>query len=175
MNFKIIEDKNIQVILIDEDIEVAKATCYFDNTPEVDEKNIGTIGEFETNNEENGIKILEKCEEILRQKGVNFIVAPMNGNTWKKYRTLKYSNGEPTFLLENVNSIEHNEILLKVGFKELHTYTSTKGFIKDAYESETLDIIEKQLEEEKIIIRKFNKVNYTNDLRKIHLFQRKSL
>lgn len=168
MDFKIIEDENIQVILLEGDTEVAKATCYFEKTPEVNGENIGTIGEFETNNEENGKKILQKCEEILRQKGVKLIVAPMNGNTWKKYRTLKYSNGEPEFLLENVNPIEHNDILQKAGFKEIHTYTSTKGFIRDAYESETLDIIENNLEEEKIVIRKFDKVKYMNDLRKIY-------
>jgi len=168
MEFKIINNENIQVILLERDTEIAKATCYFENTPEVDGKNIGTIGEFETNNEENGIKVLEKCEEILREKGVKLIVAPMNGNTWKKYRTLKYSNGEPVFLLENVNPMEHNEMLQKAGFKELHTYTSTKGLIKDAYESETLDIIESKLVEEKIVIRKFDKTNYMNDLRKIY-------
>ncbi len=168
MDFKIINNDNIQVILLEGDKEIAKATCYWKNTPEVNGRNIGTIGEFETNNEESGIKVLQKCEEILKEKGVSLIVAPMNRNTWKKYRILKYSNGEPAFLLENVNPIEYNEILLKAGFKELHTYTSTKGFIKDAYESETLDIIEKNLEYEKIVIRKFDKANYMQDLRKIY-------
>ena len=168
MEFKIIKNENIQVILLEENTEMAKATCYFKNTPEVNGQNIGTIGEFETNNEENGIKVLQKCEEILREKGVNLIVAPMNGNTWKKYRTLKYSNGEPAFFLENVDPIEYNEILLKAGFKELHTYTSTKGLITDAYESETLDMIEKNMEDERIVIRKFNKANYMKDLRKIY-------
>ena len=168
MEFKIIKDDNIKVVLLENDLEIAKATCYFENTPEIDGENIGTIGEFEANNEENGIKILQKCEEILKEKKVKLIVAPMNGNTWKKYRTLKYSNGEPEFILENVNPIEHNEILLKSGFKQLHTYTSTKGLIENAYESETLDIIEDNLKEENIQIRKFNKINYKDDLKKIY-------
>ena len=113
MEYKIINNENIQVTLVEDENEVAKATCYFKNTPKVSDKNIGTIGEFETNNVENGIKILKKCEEILKEKGVRLIVAPMNGNTWKKYRTLKYSKDVPEFLLENVNPIEHNEILSK--------------------------------------------------------------
>lgn len=174
MEYKIINNENIQVTLVEDENEVAKATCYFKNTPKVSDKNIGTIGEFETNNVENGIKILKKCEEILKEKGVKLIVAPMNGNTWKKYRTLKYSKDVPEFLLENVNPIEHNEILLKAGFKELYTYTSTRGFIKDAYDSESLDIIEDKLIEEKIIIRKFDKANYMKDLKKIYKVSIKS-
>lgn len=168
MEFKIVDDGNIQIVLMNNGEELAKATCYYTETPEVEGQRIGTIGEFETKNQESGIIILEKCEEVLKEKGVKLIVAPMNGNTWKKYRTLKYSNGEPTFLMENVNPKEHNEILLKAGFEELHTYTSTKGLIKDAYESESLDIIENNLEEANIVIRKFNKEEAINDLKKIY-------
>lgn len=174
MEFKIVNNENIQVFLINEGKKVANAICYFKNTPQVRKKNIGTIGEFETNSLEDGIKLLEKCEEILKENGVELIVAPMNGNTWKKYRTLKYSNGEPEFLLEKVNPIEHNEILLKAGFKELYTYTSTKGLIKDAYDSESLNIIEDKLTEEKIVIRKFSKDNYIRDLKKIYKVSIKS-
>jgi len=174
MEFEIIKNENIEINLIENGIKVAKATCYFKNTPEIEGEKVGAIGEFETDSEENGVKILNKCEEILKEKGVKFIVAPMNGNTWKKYRTLKYSNGEPTFLLENVSPIQHNDILKKSGFTELHTYTSTKGFIKDAYESETLEMIENKLAEENIVIRKFDKVNYMNDLKKIYNISIKS-
>lgn len=168
MEFKIVDNENIQIILLEQGIEIAKATCYMKNTPQVNGKAIATIGEFETSNEENGIKILQKCEEILRKKRVDFIVGPMNGNTWRKYRTVKFSNGEPEFLLENVNSNEYNKIFIESGFEEIYTYTSTKGLIKDAYESEILDILESKITEENITIRKFDKNNYLEDLRKIY-------
>ena len=169
MDFKINnQGKDIRVILEDNGNEIAKATCYFEDTPKVDEKNIGCIGEFEAQNIEVGEKILNKCEEILRQKNVELIVAPMNGNTWKKYRTLKWSNGDNPFLLENVNSIEYNEILLKAGFKELYTYTSTRGSLENAYHSKSIEIVKKKLEGKNIKIRKFDKTNYLDDFRKIY-------
>ena len=168
MEFKIEEKgKDIKVVLINEEKEIAKATCYFENTPIVENKNIGCIGEFETEDKEAGAKILNKCEEILKEKNVSLIVAPMNGNTWKKYRTMKYTNGDDLFLLENVNPMEHNEILKEAGFEEIDTYTSTKGFIKDAYKSEALDLAEENLKNENITIRNFNKENYIEDLKKI--------
>lgn len=169
MEFKIInQEKDVKVILVDGEKELAKATCYFENTPKVNEKNIGCIGEFETQNEEYGVETLKKCEEILKGKNVELIVAPMNGNTWKKYRTLKYTNGDSLFLLENINPIEHNEILLKAGFKELYTYTSTKGLIENAYQSKALIRAEDKLKADNINIRKFNKENYREDLKKIY-------
>lgn len=168
MEFKIINNRNIQIILLENNVEIAKATCYIKNTPQVNGKDIGTIGDFETNNEENGIKLLEKCEEVLRKNGVDFIVGPMNGNTWKKYRTVKFSNGETEFLLEDVNSMDFNQMFLKAGFEEIYTYTSTKGLIKNAYESEILNVLESRLAEENIVIRKFDKNNYIAELRKIY-------
>ena len=146
-------DKNIKVVLLENGEEAAKAICYFEDTPKIDDKNIGCIGEFETRNEEAGIEVLRKCEEILKEKGISFVVGPMNGNTWKKYRTMKYTNDEDIFLLENVNPMEHNSIFINSGYRELHTYTSTKGLIENAYKSEALDLAEKGLEEENIVIR----------------------
>ncbi len=166
MEFKLIEQgKNIKVVLSN---GKAEAVCYFENTPKVNNKNIGCIGEFSCEDKQSGIKLLKKCEEILKEKKVEQIIAPMNGNTWKKYRTLKYTNGDDQFLLENVNPIEHNEILMEAGYKELYTYTSTKGLIENAYNSEILDIAEEKIKKENITIRNFNKENYMEDLKKIY-------
>lgn len=162
------EEKNIKVELYEGDYIFGKAICYFEDTPIVNDNHVGCIGDFEADSKEHGIQILNKCEEILREKGVKLIVAPMNGNTWKQYRTLKYSNGEPPFVLEKVNPIEHNEILLEAGFRELHTYTSNKGAISDAYQSESLGVAEKNVNEENIYIRSFNRENPIEDLKKIY-------
>lgn len=169
MKFEIIDDeKSIKVIIKENEKMLASGTCFWKNTPKVDGENIGAIGEFEAQSEEVGIKILNKCVEILKSKDIKMIVAPMNENTWKKYRTLKFSNGEELFTLENINPIEHNELFKKAGFRELYTYSSTKGLIKDAYTSKSLDIIEEKIKNENIKIRKFNKANYIDDLKRIY-------
>ena len=49
-----------------------------------------------------------------------------------------------------------------------------KGLIKDAYTSESLDIIEEKIKSENIKIRKFNKANYMEDLKKIYNISIKS-
>ena len=169
MDYKIEEINNdIKVCLIDKEKVLAEAVCYFKNTPKVDDKNIGCIGEFVSKNKAAGKKVLEKCEKILKDKNVKLIVGPMNGNTWRKYRTLKWSRGDSFFLLENVNPIEDNEVFIESGFKELYTYTSTKGLVSDCYFSKALEISAEKLKENSITIRPFNKENAVADLEKIY-------
>jgi len=55
MEFEIIKNENIEINLIENGIKVAKATCYFKNTPEIEGEKVGAIGEFETDSEPNFI------------------------------------------------------------------------------------------------------------------------
>ncbi|MBR3613946.1 MAG: GNAT family N-acetyltransferase [Clostridia bacterium] len=169
MEIKIIDEKNINVVIInDNNEEVAKATCFIENTPKKDGQNVGTIGEIEIKDYKVAKILLEKCEEILKSKGITYVVAPMNGNSWKKYRTLKKSSNELPFILENVDPIELNQILLDENYNEIHTYTSTKGALNDAFDGAVLKTIEEKVNNEKIVLRDFRKFDYEADLRKIY-------
>ena len=169
MEFKIENGDGFTKIRITEDfIDTASATCFYSRTPEVDGKHIGAIGELKMDNKEVGLELLNKCEEIFKEKGISKIVAPMNGNTWKQYRTIKESTDEPPFLMENVSPIEFNEIFVSAGYYETGTYTSTKGKISDFYNEDVLDEIEKIIKDEGITIRILDKTNGVEDLRKIY-------
>ena len=169
MEFKIENGDGFTKIRIIEDfIDTASGTCFYSRTPEVDGKHIGAIGELKIDNKEVGLELLNKCEEIFKEKGISKIVAPMNGNTWKQYRTLKESTEEPPFLMENVSPIEFNEIFEAAGYYETGTYTSTKGRISDFYNENVLDEIEKIIKDEGIVIRILDKTNGVEDLRKIY-------
>lgn len=175
MNFEIVDNqKNIKVTVLENGEEKAKAICYFQNTPKQNGEKIGTIGEMDILDKQYGVILLEKCEEILKQKGLHYVVAPMNENTWGKYRTMKQSNGESLFLLENVNPMSDNEILLKANYQEIYTYTSTKGKLENAYQSQSIEIMREKIQEEGIAIRKLNKENYMEDLKKIYHVSLKS-
>lgn len=169
MEIKVLEENNIKVVITnDNNEEVAKATCFIVNTPEKDGKRVGTIGEIEIKDYSLSKVLFEKCEEILKSKGFSFVVAPMNGNTWKKYRTLKNTTHELPFALENVDPMELNNVLLDAGFNELYTYTSTKGSLADAYNSDSLKEVERRMNEQNIVLRTFRKAEYMEDLRKIY-------
>ena len=165
MDFNLREDYGDVVIEKD---GVTKARCYFNTTPVEDGRHVGAIGEFNPDSKEEGIEVLRKCEEVLKGKGCELIIAPMNCTTWRKYRTLTYSNGEPPFLLENVDPIEHNEMFLDAGFEKKYNYTSTKGKISDYEESKVHNLLVEKMNKENVVIRHFNKENYIEDLKKIY-------
>lgn len=175
MEFQLKKENNcIHVSMIVDKNEVAKAICYFGNTPEENGERIGCIGEFTSTTIENGVLLLQECEKVLKKQNIHHVIAPMNGNTWKKYRTLKYTDGSNSFLLENVNPQSDNQIFQMAGYQELHTYTSTRGMIKDAYHSDILKLAEDGMQKENISIRKFQKNKYLDDLKKIFSVSKKS-
>lgn len=168
MEFEIEEvEGKLIVKMITSFIEIGRATCFIADTPKEKNKKVATIGEIEIENEEDGKLLIKKCLEVLKDKGFKYVVGPMNKTTWNQYRAVKKSENEPTFLLENVFSKEVGEAFKKAGFKEIHTYTSNKGKIKDAYYDEILDDMEKELKQENIKIRKFNKKNAHSELKKM--------
>ena len=168
MDFRIQESENkIEVIMTEANLEVARASCFIQNTPTIKKEKIGTIGEIECDNAQDGENLLEKCCEILKEKNFKYVVGPMNGNTWNKYRCIRKTTEEPEVLLENVDKKELNSMFKKAGFKELHTYTSTKGKIKDAYSDKILDEMYSKIKKEGFSIRTFNKANAHDELEKI--------
>ncbi len=168
MEFKIEEKQNVEIKLVEDENVLAEATCFYVGTPEVNGQRIGTIGELTISDNEAGTKLLEECERILKEKGVKQIVAPMNGNTWKQYRSLKWSNGDAPFVMEKVSPADYNALFEAAGFKEIDEYTSTKGKVKDYFDNEILDEIEKRLSDENIVIRKFEKTKAIEELKKIY-------
>ena len=169
MNIKVVNNnEKSRVTIYEEGKQLAAATCFYKNTPKLKNKYVGTIGEIECDNIEALKKVIHKCIKILKEMKIEYVVAPMNQTTWKKYRTLKSTSNESMFLLENVDPLEYNEVFLKSEFDLIHTYTSNKGKISDAYNSEVLKLIADNLEKEKITIRKVNKADIYNELTKIY-------
>ncbi len=167
MEFEIVEEIDIKIRALKDEKVVASCTCYYKNTPLEARKHIGCIGDLVADDIDNGKEVIEEAIRVLEDKGVKVIYGPMNGTTWNQYRCLKYSNGDPEFLLEKVGSIEQNDMFKKAGFDSCYEYTSTKGKIKDAYVSEFLDDLNKSLEDNGITIRSFDKENAEKDLKSI--------
>ena len=138
-------------------MEIARASLFIKGTPKLNGKNIGTIGEIEIENKDDGAELLKKCCEVLKGKGVKYIVGPMNRTTWNEYRSIKKSEKDPMFLMENVASKEVTDAFKKADFDEIHTYTSSKGKIKDGYSDEVLDELYEDAKKDGITIRNLNK------------------
>jgi len=86
----------------------------------------GYIGCFEMRDKKTGKEQLEKYVTQLKDAGHTRIIAPIDGDTWHKYRAVSWSNGEAPFPLEPQNPLWYNEVFNECGFKPLHKYSSYK-------------------------------------------------
>src|SRR5688572_4693708 len=76
---------------------VARATLWWRDTPIMDGRKIGTIGDFMADDEETAIILLEHAINILRKEGCHVAVGPMNGNTWRSHRFVIENSGRGSF------------------------------------------------------------------------------
>ncbi len=125
------------------------------------------IGFFECVNEINAARFLfEEIKKYAQQKGCKYLIGPINGSTWKKYRiTLPSDN--PPFLLDNYNKPYYADLFEKCGFETIANYISTisRNLDKDYSRQEKFSSV---FEKKGIKIRKFDIENFDHDIKKIY-------
>jgi len=110
--------------------------------------------------------LFDEIKKCAKSKGYNYLIGPINGSTWKKYRVTLPSNNPP-FLLDNYNKPYYAKLFEDCGFETIANYTSSicKNLNRDY---SRLDKFEKIFERKGIKIRKFDPENFDRDIRKIY-------
>lgn len=131
------------------------------------ETKLAQIAFFEAENNLEAVKFLfDEIKTYARERGCNFLIGPINGSTWKKYRVTLPSNNPP-FLLDNYNKPYYAELFEKCGFETIANYTSSicRNLNKDYSRLEKFSTI---FEKKGVKIRKFNPEKFEEDIRKIY-------
>ena len=84
----------------------------------------GYIGCFEMEDKDAGKRQVAGYVEALQKLGHKRIIAPIDGDTWHKYRLVSWSSGAPPFPLEPQNPLWYNEVFTELGFVPLKEYRS---------------------------------------------------
>lgn len=108
------------------------AALWWEHTPELDGKEIGTIGACQLEHSADGAAFLTECAKILHQQyGKQIVVGPMNGNTWLRHRLVLESNSRDPFLMEPIEPDYFLELFQQAGFKQLSSYSSASIDLAD--------------------------------------------
>lgn len=127
----------------------------------------GQLGFFEAENNLDAVKFLfDEVKKYAKSKGFDYLIGPINGSTWKKYRVTLPSNNPP-FLLDNYNKPYYAELFEKCGFETIANYTSSICQNLDRDYSR-LDKFSSIFEKKGVKIRKFDQNNFERDIRKIY-------
>lgn len=110
----------------DKCLTVKNAHCgvWWKQTPCPDD-HLGLIGHYYADNQQDSCSLLEAACNYLRDKGCITAVGPMDGNTWKPYRFVTFSDGSAPFLMEPQNPKQWPAYWQISGFVPWHEYVST--------------------------------------------------
>ena len=94
----------------------------------------GYIGNFNARTPDELREYLLSAIEQMKGKR---IIAPIDGDTWHKYRLISWDSGFPSFPLEPQNPLWYSDVYREVGFTSLAKYISVAFPIKDIEEIPT--------------------------------------
>ena len=165
---------NTEFFLVYKDSEIAGRIATIIN-PEIEYKNynVGLLGFYECIEDEDVSALLfEAAKESLKNKGIDFIIGPMNGSSWQNYRVTLNSSTAP-FFLDNYNKPWYEQQFSENDFSIIANYTSTKT-TKLNKDYKRIDKFKKIFSQKGINIRSIDLNNFENELKKIYEISIKS-
>jgi len=102
----------------------ARCSLWWSEVPPFAAHKVGAIGHYASADDASASTLLEAAVGILCEHGCNFVVGPMDGNTWRHYRFVTELGAEPPFFLEPANPPEWPLQFERAGFKPLAEYFS---------------------------------------------------
>jgi len=102
----------------------ARCSCWWTEAPPIAGERVGTIGHYAASDADAGAWLIERACRRLQDAGCTLAIAPMDGNTWRRYRFVIERGDEATFFLEPDQPDSWPDHFVACGFGELATYTS---------------------------------------------------
>jgi hypothetical protein len=145
--------------------EKAHCSIWWKNTPATDKPN-GLIGQFSAENAEAASAVLHAAEKFLKDQGCLEVIGPMDGNTWRPYRLVCWSDNSQPFFMEPQNPSEWNDYWMQAGFTPFHEYISS---VTEELElsDPRLPRTKERLQQNGINWRSIRRENFEEDLRKV--------
>ncbi len=153
--------------VIDHNRLISICSLWLKNAPAFKDYNTSVLGNFFTQDRQAGKELLLHAVARAKMLGSEYVIGPMNGSTWSKYRLVTEAGTSPPFLMEYYTPAEWPEIFVSAGFEEIATYysASTEQIV---YEDRSATKFIAKQRELGVTIRPFNKAQATSDLTAIH-------
>lgn len=104
------------------DKDSARVMLYFDK--EYENKKTAYIGMPFASDKSDFIRLFTEAEKYLKDNGYEYIVAPIDGSTWFKYRFVSFDSLCEPFPMEPVNEPWVHSVMLELGYAPIHNYRS---------------------------------------------------
>ncbi|MBT4865645.1 MAG: GNAT family N-acetyltransferase [Planctomycetaceae bacterium] len=153
--------------IIDAGRVTARCSLWWKNAPAHPEHRIGLVGHYAAATDESAAALLEFVCQQLAETGCTLAVGPMDGNTWRDYRFVTETGGEPRFFLEPHNRPDGPAQFVRQGFGDFAHYFS--ALVTDLkLTSPRLERVQKRMAKRGIRIRSIRNDTFQSDLQKIY-------
>jgi GNAT superfamily N-acetyltransferase len=101
-----------------------RCSLWWKTVPPYPEQKLGLIGHYAVQDAGAAHQLLDHACQQLSEQGCTMAVAPIDGNTWRRYRLLSERGSEPNFFLEPDNPDQWCDQFRAKGFTALAHYSS---------------------------------------------------
>ncbi|MBL8817796.1 MAG: hypothetical protein JNL58_17355 [Planctomyces sp.] len=149
-------------------VATARCSLWWDQTPRYQDSRVGTIGHYSASSLETGRRLIEASEQVLSDHGCGYVIGPMDGNTWRKYRfVIRDTCGFPQFFLEPAHPVDWPDHFHSAGYSVLAEYYSAVCEDLSIRDPRT-ERLQQQFKDAGMNFRWFQRDAQEDDLRAIH-------
>lgn len=142
--------------LIEENQLIAHCSLWTENVPSYQGYRTAALGHFFAQNQKSGQCIVQQLTCQLAAQGFDYVVGPMNGNTWRSYRLVSERGEQPPFFLESVTPCDWLTIFERSGFETIANYSSAQSFDL-YYPDRSADRFAAKAEQMGMVVRSFDR------------------
>lgn len=146
---------------------VARCSLWWRSTPAHAQHRLGFIGHFASSSDDSASEILQLACRELAAADVTLAIGPIDGNTWRDYRLVTWTDGSPRFFMEPNNPDAWPAQFRRHGFTDFAHYFSAQ--VEDL--SVTSPRVERawhRIRQRGVSIRPVEAASFEEDMRDIH-------
>ena len=146
-------------------IAISDASCslWLDACPSHLGLKTACVGDFQCGSANAGRALLDAAATLLAGRGFEYLLGPMNGDTWRGYRLVVSGDGSPPFSLEPANPLFYSGAF--ADFQVIARYTSAQS---TQFALRDMGNYGRRLAGAGIRVRSFNAARADSEMRAIH-------
>lgn len=154
-------------VLLRSEVAVGYCSLWWRSVPEYPGERLGLIGHYNVVDSAAAMSLLNYAAAELAAQGCTRAIAPIDGNTWRRYRLLSERGAEPLFFLEPDNPDEWCGQFEAAGFGAIAHYSS--ALANDLTQIDPrLAAVEQRLGSAGITIHPLDLAQFDTALKRIH-------
>jgi GNAT superfamily N-acetyltransferase len=152
-------------IIMEREVVIARFSLWWKQVPYYPGERLGLIGHYAVRDRRAAHEALRLACHELSATGCTMAVAPMDGNTWNRYRLLTERGTEPTFFLEPDNPDDWPSDFETSGFESMAQYYSAMN--RDLSRCVSARDLDDRFAAEGFRIRVFDSADWENELARV--------